>query len=83
MPVTDPNISSLVIDSLCNRAQEDNIAVVGLYCDFLSQQDQITTNIMPVGALLKQLVGGGGIPDDLRAAFQKGNLVVEGRDLRT
>jgi len=38
----------------------------------LSQQDQITTNI--IGALLKQLVGGGGIPDHLRAAFQKGKM---------
>jgi len=82
MPPTARNISSLVIDSLCNRAQEENIAVVGLYCDFLSQQDQITTNIMPVGALLKQLVGGGGIPDDLRAAFQKGKKEFGGRGPR-
>jgi len=51
MPLTVGNISSLVIDSLCDRAQEENIAVIGLYCDFLSQQDQTTTNI--IGALLK------------------------------
>jgi len=80
MPLTARNISSLVIDSLCDRAQEENIAVVGLYCDFLSQQDQTTTNI--VGALLKQLVGRGGIPDDLREAFQKGKMEFGGRGPR-
>jgi len=80
MPPTAQNISSLVIDSLCDRVQEDNIAVVGLYCDYLSQQEQTTTNIM--GALLKQLVGGGGIPDDLRVAFQKGKMEFGGRGPR-
>jgi len=80
MPLTERNISSLVIDSLCDRAQEDNIAVAGLYCDFLSQQEQITTNIM--GALLKQLVGRGGIPDHLRVAFQKGKMEFGGRGPR-
>jgi len=80
MPLTARNISSLVIDSLCDRAQEENIAVIGLYCDFLSQQEQTTTNI--IGALLKQLVGRGGIPDHLRAAFQKGKREFGGRGPR-
>ena len=66
-----------MIDSLCDRAQEDNIAVAGLYCDFLSQQEQTTTNIM--GAILKQLVSRGGIPDHLREAFQKGKKEFGGR----
>ena len=69
MPLTARNISSLVIDSLCDRAQEENIAVVGLYCDFPSQQEQTTTNT--IGAIMKQLVCRGGIPDHLRAAFEK------------
>jgi len=76
MPLT-ARISSLVIDSLCDRAQEDNIAVAGLYCDFLSQQEQATTNI--IGALLKQLVNRGGIPDHLREAFQKAKKEFGGR----
>ena len=76
MLLTARNISSLVIDSLCDRAQEENIAVVGLYCDFLSRQEQTTTNIM--GALLKQLVGRGG-PDQVRAAFQKAKREFGGR----
>jgi len=42
---------------------------VGLYCDFLAQQEQSTTNIL--GAMLKQLVNRGGIPEHVRRAFQK------------
>ena len=75
--LTARNTSSLVIDSLCDRAEEENIAVVGLYCDFLAQQEQTTTNIM--GAIIKQLVGRGGIPDDLREAFQKAKKEFGGR----
>ena len=73
-------ISSLVIDSLYNQAAEENIAVAGLYCDFLSQKEQTATNIM--GAVLKQLVRREGIPDYLRKAFQKGQKEHGGRGLR-
>ena len=80
IPLTARNISSLVIDSLYDRAVEENIAVAGLYCDFLSQQEQTATNI--IGAVLKQLVGREGIPDHLREAFQKGRKEYGGRGLR-
>jgi len=69
-----------VIDSLCDRAAEESIAVAGLYCDFLSHQEQTSTNIM--GAILKQLVGRGGIPNYLREAFQKGQKEFGGRGPR-
>jgi hypothetical protein len=59
---------------------EEDIAVAGLYCDFLAQQEQTITNMM--GAILKQLVGRGGIPKDLREAFQKGKKEIGGRGLR-
>ena len=75
-----PNTSSLVIDYLCDRARKEDIAVVGLYCDFLSQQEQTIANIM--GAVLKQLVGRGGIPDYLREEFEKGQKEFGGRGLR-
>ena len=74
------NTSSLVIDSLCDQAGEESIAVAGLYCDFLSQQEQTTTNM--VGAILKQLVGRGGIPGYLRGAFQKAKMEFGGRGPR-
>ena len=74
------NTSSLVIDSLCDQAGKEDIAVVGLYCDFLTQQEQTTTNIM--GVILKQLVGRGGVPDYLREAFRKAQKEFGGRGLR-
>ena len=80
IPLTPRNTSSLVIDNLYDRAAEENIAVAGLYCDFPSQQEQTTTNIM--GGVMKQLVGRGGIPDHLREAFQKGQKEHGGRGLR-
>jgi len=64
------NTSSLVIDSLCDQARNENITVSCLYCDFLAQQEQTMTST--VGAILKQLVGKGDIPIYLREAFQQG-----------
>ena len=42
---------------------------MGLYCDFLAQQEQSTTNML--GAILKQLASRGGIPEHIREAFRK------------
>ena len=47
---------------------EQNITVVGLYCDYLDRKEQTTSNIL--GAMLKQLIGSGIIPDDIRKAFE-------------
>ena len=80
IPLTARNTSSLVIDTLCDKAEEENIAVVGLYCDFISQQEQTTTNI--IGAILKQLVGREGTPKYLREAFQKAKKEFGGRGPR-
>jgi len=52
---------------------------VGLYCDFLAQQEQPTTNML--GAILKQLVSRGGIPKHIREAFQKAKKEFGGRGL--
>ena len=72
-PLTSRNNSSLVIDSLCDQAREEDIAVAWLYMDFLAQQEQTITNVM--GAILKQLVGTGEIPKDIREAFQEAEKV--------
>jgi len=69
-----------VIDSLCDQADVEAIAVAGLYCDFSSQQEQTTANVM--GAILKQLVRRGGIPNYLRTAFQKAQKEFGGRGPR-
>ena len=57
-----------MIDSLRDQEREGDIAVAGLYCDYLIQQEQTVINMM--GAILKQLVGGE-IPNDIREAFRE------------
>ena len=74
------NNSSLVIDSLCDKARGKNAAVMGLYCDFLSQQEQSTINLL--GAILKQLSSRGDIPEDIRGAFRKAKEEFGGGGLR-
>ena len=69
-----------MIDSLCDQARNEDIAVAGLYCDFLTQQEQTVTNIM--GAILGQLVIRVGIPEGLRDAFQNGKMEFSGRGPR-
>ena len=39
-----------------------------MYCDYVDRKEQTTSNIL--GAMLKQLMGGGIIPDDIRKAFE-------------
>ena len=74
------NNSSLVVDSLCDQARGKNAAVVGLYCDFLSQQEQSTINML--GAIVKQLSSRGDIPEHTREAFQRAKKEFGGRGLR-
>ena len=69
-----------MIDSLCDQAEKEDIAVACLYYDFLAQEEQTITNIM--GAVLKQLIGGGDIPENVRGAFQEGKKKIGGRGLR-
>ena len=69
-----------MIDSLCDQAKKEDIAVAGLYYDFPAQQEQTITNMM--GAILKQLVGRGDIPDSIRKAFQEAKKEIGGRGLR-
>ena len=66
-----------MIDSLCDQAEEENIAVAGLYCDFLAQQQQTVNNI--IGAMLKQLISRGEVTVDLRNAFHKAKREFGGR----
>ena len=58
-----------MIDSLCDQAGGKDAAVVGLYCDFLAQKEQSAASML--GAILKQLVSRGGIPEYIRQALQK------------
>jgi len=69
MSLTSINISSLVIDSLCDQAWEKDLAVAWLYCDFLAHQEQSATATL--GAILGQLVSVGEMPENIRQAFRK------------
>ena len=73
------NSSSLAIDSLCDQAKREDIAVACLYYDFLAQREQTLTNM--IGAVLKQLVSRGDIPKHVREAFQEGKKEIGGRGL--
>ena len=57
-----------------------DVAVVGLYCDFKSQQEQSTTNML--GAMIKQLAARGGIPEHTREAFREAKKKFGGQGLQ-
>ena len=67
----------MVIDGLCDQAGDGDIAVTGFYCDFLAHEEQTIINMM--GAILKQLVARGDIPQHVREAFRKGKQEFGGR----
>ena len=69
-----------MIDSLCDQTGGKDIAMVGLYCDFLAQQEQSTTSML--GAILKQIISRGRIPEHIRETFRKAKKEFGGRGLR-
>ena len=78
--LTAINISSLVIDNLCDEPCKEEIAIAMFYSDFRDQQEQTTTNI--IGAILKQLLVRGEVLEHVQSAFQKAKTEVGGRGLR-
>ena len=73
--------SSLVVDRLCDKAKEQNIAVACFYVDFAAREKQSPTNIL--GSLLKQIVRGlERIPDEISRTFRDHNRVICRRELR-
>ena len=73
--------SSLVVDRLCDKAGEQNIAVACFYVDFAAREEQSPTNML--GSLLKQIVGGlERIPEEISRIFQDYKKVIGGRGLR-
>jgi len=58
--------SSVVIDHFYDGGRDT--ATAGLYCDYLDRNEQTTSNML--GVMLKQLVGSGSIPEDIRKAFE-------------
>ena len=79
--LTSDDVSSLVIDNLCDRARGQNAAVACFYFDFAAQNEQSPTNML--GSLLKQLVcGQGEIPEEISRAYQDQQNAIGGRELQ-
>ena len=74
------DVSSLVIDTLCDSARERNSAVACFYFDFATQKVQSPTTVL--SSLLKQLVGGlERIPAKVFDAFESQTKSSGGRRL--
>ena len=80
MLLIDYDFSSLVIDTLCKQAVDENAAVACFYFDFATQEEQSLSTIL--GAVLKQIVGGlSEIPQPIVKAFRDRGRVIGGQRL--
>ena len=72
--------SSLVIDTLCKQAVEENAAVACFYFDFATHEEQSPAVIL--GSVLKQVVGGlEDVPKRIVKAFRDREKVIGGQSL--
>jgi len=79
--LTSFHCSSLVVDTLCDRARGQDIAVTCFYFDFAAGKEQTPGSML--GALLKQVVGGlDKIPEEIMQEFVSQKKVIGGRSLR-
>jgi len=76
--LTCRDVSSLVIDELCDQAGGRNATVACFYFDFTAQEEQSPTSML--GALLKQLVCGlEETPEEISRAYQGQRNAIGGR----
>src|SRR5437588_9929226 len=69
--LTNRNVSSLVIDTLCDQAKEHNVAVACFYLDHTVQGEVSPTSML--GALLRQVVNGlEEVPGEIAEAYEDG-----------
>ena len=79
--LTSHDVSSLVVDSLCDRARGRNATVAGFYFDFAVRKEQSLVSTM--GALLKQVAGGlEEIPEEISRAYQEQKKALGGQGPR-
>ena len=75
------DISSLMIDTLCERVVRENIGVACFYFDFAVQEEQSPDVVL--GSVLKQVVRGlDGVPEKIARAFQNRGNAIGGQRLR-
>ena len=76
--LTSYNVSSLVIDKLCDHARGQNTTVACFYFGFAARKEQSSTSVL--GALLKQLVCGLEVtPKEISLAYQGQKNAIGGR----
>ena len=76
--LTCRNVSSLVVDRLCDQDRGQNTSVTCFYFDFAARKDQSATAML--GSLLKQIVSGlETIPEDISRAFEQQKNAIGGR----
>ena len=76
--LTSCDVSSLVIDRLCDQAGGQNAAVACFYFDFAAQKEQSSTIML--GALLRQLVYGlEETPEEISRAYKGQKTAIGGR----
>jgi len=68
------NISSLVTGWLCDEVHDRDVAVAGLCCGYLAQDEQSTVNML--GAILNQLLERDGISEMCGRLFVMGKGVL-------
>ena len=79
--LTGHDVSSLVVDRLCDQARGRNTAVTCFYLDFAARKEQSVANIL--GSLLRQVVGGmEKVPEEITRAFQEQKMAIGGRGPR-
>ena len=77
--LTSYNVSSLVIDKLCDHVRGQNTTVACFYFDFAARKEQSPTSVL--GALLKQLVCGLEVtPKEISLAYQGQKNAIGGRE---
>ena len=76
--LTGCDVSSLVIDSLCDQATSRNFVVACFYFDFAAQKEQSPASLL--GALLKQAISWmEEIPEEIAQAYEDHKKVIDGR----
>ena len=79
--LADHDVSSLVVDRLCDQPRGKNTTVTCFYLDFAARKEQSVTSIL--GSLLRQVVGGmERVPEDITEAFKEQKKAIGGRGLR-
>jgi len=77
--LTSCDVSSLVIDWLCDQAGRWNAMLACFYFDFAAQKEQSPTSML--GALLKQLVSGlDKVPAEIFLAYHDQMIAIGGRE---